>query len=52
MADEYTLYTGKLTYRDIDFSFAFDKETLRLIPPDEKRHTIEWDWKMKPIAER
>ena len=50
MADEYTLYTGKLTYRDIDFSFAFDKETLRLIPPDEKRHTIEWDWKMKPIA--
>jgi len=42
--EELDLYTGKLTYKGIEFSYAFDKEELRLIPPndklDEVRHTI------------
>ena len=42
--EELDLYTGKLTYKGIEFSYAFDKEELRLIPTndklDEVRHTI------------
>ena len=48
--EDFDLYTGKITYRDIDFTFAFDKEELRLIPPDDKRKVINWDWKMKKLA--
>lgn len=51
MADDLDLYTGTLRYKDIDFTFAFDERELRLVPPDDKRHLIEWDWKMKPIGE-
>lgn len=50
MGDELDMYTGKLKYKDINFSFSFDKKELRLIPPDDKRHIVEWDWKMKPLA--
>ena len=50
MAEEFNMYTGKLNYKDITFSFTFDKEELRLIPPDDKRHLVEWDWKMQPLA--
>lgn len=50
MDDELTLYTGKLQYRDIDFTFAFDKSELRLIPPIEKVHEIEWEWARKRLA--
>ena len=32
------MYTGKLTYQEIEFTFAFDGEDLHLIPPDEKKH--------------
>ena len=28
-----TTYTGKLKYRDIDFTFVFTGSELRLIPP-------------------
>ena len=42
--EELDLYTGKLLYKGVEFSYAFDKEELRLIPPtdkqDEVRHTI------------
>ena len=50
MSEELNLYTGKLNYKDIDFSFAFDQNELRLIPPDDKRHTVEWEWTMKPLG--
>lgn len=33
MSVELDLYTGKLTYKDIEFDFVFDKSELRLIPP-------------------
>ena len=36
MPVEETLYTGSLMYRDIEFSFVFDKNELRLIPPKKR----------------
>lgn len=37
------LYTGKLTYREIEFDFTFNKNELRLIPPREKlREVFMW----------
>lgn len=51
MSEEFSLYTGKLTYKDIDFFFSFDKEELRLTPPDDKKHTITFQWGMQEIRE-
>ena len=45
-----TTYTGKLKYRDIDFTFVFTGTELRLIPPADKESEIEWQWKMKSIG--
>ena len=45
-----TTYTGKLKYRDIDFTFVFAGTELRLIPPADKESEIEWQWKMKSIG--
>lgn len=43
MSVELDLYTGKLTYKDIEFDFVFDKSELRLIPPKDKiRETHKW----------
>ncbi len=43
MSVELDLYTGKLTYKDIEFDFVFDKSELRLIPPKDKiRETRKW----------
>lgn len=50
MAIELTTYTGKLQYRNVDFSFVFDGQELRLIPPDNKKHEIEMEWLMTPIG--
>ena len=50
MLDDLSLYTGKLTYKGIEFSFVFDKEKLQLIPPDDKKQEIEWNWKHKAIG--
>lgn len=50
MAIELTTYTGKLQYRNVDFSFVFDGQELRLIPPDNKKHEIETEWLMTPIG--
>ena len=47
---ELNLYTGTLTYRDIDFTFVFDREKLHLIPPKGKRQIIEDEWKKKEIT--
>ena len=45
-----TTYTGKLKYRDIDFTFVFAGTELRLIPPADKESEIKWQWKMKSIG--
>lgn len=37
---ETNIYTGTLTYRGIDFTFVFDKNELRLVPPPEKHHEV------------
>lgn len=50
MAEELAFYTGTLQYKGISFSFAFDKNELRLIPPEEKEHEIEWEWRRKPLG--
>jgi hypothetical protein len=49
MAEKADVYTGQLTYREINFVFVLSGETLRLIPPDEKRKNVAWDWAMKPL---
>lgn len=41
MALELESYTGMLTYKDVDFSFMFDGEVLRLIPPLKKSSEVE-----------
>ncbi len=46
---ELNLYTGALIYKGIEFSFTFDNEELRLIPPKDKRWEVE-HWFMKEIA--
>lgn len=40
MSIDLNLYTGKLTYKDIEFDFVFDKSELRLIPPIEKYQEV------------
>ena len=50
MAEEIELYTGTLLYKDINFTFAFDRSELRLIPPKDKEHEIEWEWGRKPLG--
>ena len=47
---ENEIITGKLTYREVEFSFVFDGKELRLISPKEKRHEIEMEWIMHPIG--
>lgn len=47
--EELDLYTGKLTYKGIEFSFVFDKEELRLIPPTDKRDEVRYTILMKEI---
>lgn len=50
MAFESHTYSGVCTYRDIDFTFVFDGDELRLIPPVNKKETIRMDWIMTPLA--
>ncbi len=50
MADELDLYTGTVLYKDINFTFAFDRSELRLIPPKDKEQEIEWEWGRKPLG--
>jgi len=44
------IYTGQLTYKGIEFTFVFDGEELRLIPPKEKQREIEEQWLETPVA--
>ena len=50
MAFESRTYTGICKYRDIDFTFVFDGDELRLIPPVGKKETIRMDWIMTPLV--
>ena len=49
MSIELEVYTGILTYKGIEFSFIFDGEELRLIPPKDKDHEVHM-WLMKPLG--
>lgn len=43
---EHNTYTGTLTYKEIIFTFIFDKKTLKLIPPKEKKVKLDFGfWK-------
>lgn len=47
----YNTYTGKINYRDIDFTFVFVGNELRLIPPADKESEIKWEWEMTSIGD-
>ncbi len=49
MSIELEVYTGSLTYKEIEFSFVFDREVLRLIPPKDKNQEVHM-WFMKPLG--
>lgn len=46
---ELEIYTGNLKYKDIEFTFVFDKNKLKLIPPKEEKRNVEL-WFMKKIG--
>ena len=48
MSLELNVYTGTLTYKEIEFSFIFDGKELRLIPPKDKLHDVRI-WFIKPL---
>ena len=48
--EKYSSYTGRITYRDIEFDFSFDGDNLKLIPPDDRKTEIMWDWGIESIA--
>ena len=48
MSIELEVYTGALTYKEIEFSFLFDGKELRLIPPKDNDHEVHM-WFMKPL---
>ncbi len=50
MSIVHEIYTGKLTYKEIEFSFVFDSGSLRLIPPAERKHEVCM-WFMKKLAD-
>ena len=50
MEDNLDIYTGTLEYKDIEFSFVFDKTELRLIPPKGKGDDIFTQWFTKEVA--
>lgn len=45
------IYTGTLNYKNIEFSFVFDKKELRLIPPAEKTSEVRYSILMKKIGD-
>ena len=50
MTEELSIYTGTLLYREINFTFAFDKKELRLIPPKDKEYIVEDEWGRTPLG--
>lgn len=49
MAAEFDNYIGRITYKDIEFTFVFDKKMLTLVPPKEKNHEV-FMWFMTEIT--
>lgn len=49
MPNELDIYSGELIYKGINFSFIFDGEQLRLIPPKDRKQEIEM-WFIRPIG--
>jgi hypothetical protein len=47
---ELAIYTGKIHYKNIDFSFMFDGCELRLIPPDDRKKEIRMEWLMTSLG--
>ena len=50
MALESNTYSGICKYKDIDFTFIFSGEELRLVPPADKREIIQTNWVLTPLA--
>lgn len=48
--EELDVYTGTLEYRNIVFTFVFDKKILRLIPPNEERENVS-SWFKEKLAD-
>lgn len=46
---EKTMFTGYLTFRNIDFTFTFDGDVLRLIPPKDKEKEIFESWTLPSL---
>ena len=46
---ETDVYTGTLSLKNIDFTFVFDKQELRLIPPQEKKREVDL-WFLKALG--
>lgn len=49
--EKLNIYTGTLSYKTIDFFFAFDNNELRLVPPSEKKDEIRFSMLMKKIGD-
>lgn len=49
MSMDLELYTGKLVYNEVEFSFVFNREKLRLVPPIEKEHEVHM-WFMRNLG--
>lgn len=49
MSIEFDIYTGTLIYKEIEFSFVFDRGELRLIPPKDKDQEVHM-WFMKSLG--
>lgn len=45
------IFTGTLNYKNIEFSFVFDKKELRLIPPSDKTSEVRYSILMKKIGD-
>lgn len=44
---EQKIITGTLTYREVEFTFVYSDDVLRLIPPDNKKQEILFTWVLK-----
>jgi len=43
--------TGLLTFRDIDFTFVLEDDSLHLIPPKDKHNIIHYEWFMRELGD-
>ena len=47
---ETDIYTGTTSFKDIDFTFVFDKHELRLIPSQDKKREVDL-WFLSPLGD-